>query len=166
MSAVRSVLAGLLVLVAVLLQTSVVARLTLPLVRLDLVLVLVVAVALTAGPGLGAAVGFGAGLLTDLMADHPAGAVALVLCLVGYAGGRRRAVRPFLFGPAIVAAATVISATGVAVVLAAVGRAPLDWPALGASLPASVAGNVILAVLVMPAAGAVHRILHPALHRR
>jgi len=163
-SAVRSVLAGLLVLVAVLLQTSVVARLALPLVRLDLVLVLVVAVALTAGPGLGAAVGFGAGLLTDLMADHPTGAVALVLCLVGYAGGRR--VRPFLSGPVVVAAATVSSATGVAVVLAAVGRAPLDWPALGASLPASVAGNVILAVLVVPAAGAVHRILHPALHRR
>lgn len=164
MSAVRSVLAGLLVLVAVLLQTSVVARLALPLVRLDLVLVLVVAVALTAGPGLGAAVGFGAGLLTDLMADHPAGAVALVLCLVGYAGGR--CVRPFRSGPVVVAAATVSSATGVAVVLAAVGRAPLDWPALGASLPASVAGNVILAVLVVPAAGAVHRILHPALHRR
>lgn len=164
MSAVRSVLAGLLVLIAVLLQTSVVARLALPLVRLDLVLVLVVAVALTAGPGLGAAVGFGAGLLTDLMADHPAGAVALVLCLVGYAGGRR--VRPFWSGPVVVAAATVSSATGVAVVLAAVGRAPLDWPALGASLPASVAGNVILAVLVVPAAGAVHRILHPALHRR
>jgi len=163
-SAVRSVLAGLLVLVAVLLQTSVVARLALPLVRLDLVLVLVVAVALTAGPGLGAAVGFGAGLLTDLMADHPAGAVALVLCLVGYAGGRR--VRPFRSGPVVVAAATVSSATGVAVVLAAVGRAPLDWPALGASLPASVAGNVILAVLIVPAAGAVHRILHPALHRR
>lgn len=85
----RTLLATLLVSVALILQVTVLARLQLPGAVPDLLLLTVLALALVYGHVGGALVGFGAGLLADLAppADHALGRYALVLCVVGYAAG-------------------------------------------------------------------------------
>ncbi|MFD7032331.1 rod shape-determining protein MreD [Streptomyces sp. NPDC059917] len=85
----RILLSTTLVVVALVVQVSVLGRLQLPGAVPDLVLLTVVALALVYGPVSGALIGFSAGLLTDLAppADHAAGRYALVLCLTGYVCG-------------------------------------------------------------------------------
>ncbi|MEV8343035.1 rod shape-determining protein MreD [Streptomyces niveus] len=85
----RTLLSVTLVVVALVVQVSVLARLQLPGAVPDLLLLVVVALALVYGHTSGAIIGFGAGLLADLAppADHAAGRYALVLCLIGYLAG-------------------------------------------------------------------------------
>ncbi|MEU5953810.1 rod shape-determining protein MreD [Streptomyces sp. NPDC047525] len=85
----RILLSSTLVVVALVIQVSVLARLQLPGAVPDLVLLTVLGLALVYGHVGGALVGFGAGLLADLAppADHAAGRYALVLCVVGYLAG-------------------------------------------------------------------------------
>jgi rod shape-determining protein MreD len=85
----RIVLSTVLVVVALVAQVSVLARLHLPGAVPDLLLLTVLALALTYGHVGGCLIGFFAGLLADLAppADHAVGRYALVLCLVGYAAG-------------------------------------------------------------------------------
>lgn len=86
----RVVLSGLLVLTAAVLQVTVVNRLPLPGTGPDLVLLVVIGLALVCGPTAGAAIGFGAGLLVDLMppATTEVGRWALVFCIIGYLAGQ------------------------------------------------------------------------------
>ena len=113
------------VLSALLLQTTVLARLPLPGGAPDLLLVVVVAFALAEGPRSGTLTGFAAGLLADLGADHELGRAALVLALVGYgaglvhddpsygASGHRSTAVPFVVvGLSAAAAVTVYAAQG------------------------------------------------------
>lgn len=88
----RILLSATLVVVALVIQVSVLGRLQLPGAVPDLVLLTVVALALVYGHVSGALIGFGAGLLADLAppADHAAGRYALVLCLIGYLVGLAR----------------------------------------------------------------------------
>ncbi|MBZ4319749.1 rod shape-determining protein MreD [Streptomyces huiliensis] len=88
----RILLSTALVVVALVLQVSVFARLHLPGAVPDLLLLVVVALGLVYGHTGGALVGFGAGLLADLAppADHATGRYALVLCVVGYLVGLAR----------------------------------------------------------------------------
>ncbi|MFC8125337.1 rod shape-determining protein MreD [Streptomyces sp. NPDC057302] len=85
----RILLSTTLVVVALVIQVSVLARLQLPGAVPDLVLLTVLGLALVYGHVGGAFIGFGAGLLADLAppADHAAGRYALVLCVVGYLAG-------------------------------------------------------------------------------
>ncbi|MEU4996339.1 rod shape-determining protein MreD [Streptomyces sp. NPDC021622] len=85
----RILLSSTLVVVALVIQVSVLARLQLPGAVPDLVLLTVLGLALVYGHVGGALIGFGAGLLSDLAppADHAAGRYALVLCVVGYLAG-------------------------------------------------------------------------------
>ncbi|GAA1895869.1 rod shape-determining protein MreD [Streptantibioticus ferralitis] len=85
----RILLTTVLVVVALVLQVSVLARLHLPGAVPDLMLLVVLGLAITYGHVGGALVGFGAGLLSDLAppADHAAGRYALVLCVIGYLAG-------------------------------------------------------------------------------
>ncbi|WP_282794765.1 rod shape-determining protein MreD [Streptomyces sp. CC224B] len=85
----RILLSSALVVVALVVQVSVLARLQLPGAVPDLVLLTVLGLALVYGHVGGALIGFGAGLLTDLAppADHAAGRYALVLCVIGYLAG-------------------------------------------------------------------------------
>ncbi|MEU5996909.1 rod shape-determining protein MreD [Streptomyces sp. NPDC047197] len=85
----RILLSSTLVVVALVIQVSVLARLQLPGAVPDLVLLTVLGLALVYGHVGGALIGFGAGLLADLAppADHAAGRYALVLCVVGYLAG-------------------------------------------------------------------------------
>ncbi|MFE3578948.1 rod shape-determining protein MreD [Streptomyces vinaceus] len=88
----RILLSATLIVVALVVQVSVLGRLQLPGAVPDLVLLTVVALALVYGHLSGALVGFAAGLLADLAppADHAAGRYALVLCVIGYAAGLAR----------------------------------------------------------------------------
>ncbi|MFK0253462.1 rod shape-determining protein MreD [Streptomyces sp. NPDC090445] len=112
----RILLASTLVLVALVVQVSVLGRLQLPGAVPDLVLLTVVALALVYGHVGGALIGFAAGLLADLAppADHAAGRYALVLCVIGYAAGL---VRPdsgrfrSAWGPLLTVVAAAIGST-------------------------------------------------------
>lgn len=85
----RIVLSTVLVVIALVAQVSVLARLHLPGAVPDLLLLTVLGLALTYGHVSGCLVGFFAGLLADLAppADHAVGRYALVLCVIGYAAG-------------------------------------------------------------------------------
>ncbi|MGW1026246.1 rod shape-determining protein MreD [Streptomyces sp. NPDC002577] len=85
----RMLLSTTLVVLALVIQVSILARLQLPGAAPDLVLLTVLAFALVHGHVAGALIGFGAGLLADLAppADHAAGRYALVLCVIGYLAG-------------------------------------------------------------------------------
>jgi rod shape-determining protein MreD len=88
---VRRLLALTVVLVvAVLVQSTVLARLTLAGVRPDLLVLAVVSVAVATDPTTGAVFGFVAGLVADLLFDLPVGVSALVYTAVGFAVGTAR----------------------------------------------------------------------------
>jgi rod shape-determining protein MreD len=74
-------------LAALLLQTSVLARMRLFGVMPDFMLLVAVAAGITAGPIRGATIGFASGMLIDLFLPTPLGLSALVFTLVGYAVG-------------------------------------------------------------------------------
>jgi rod shape-determining protein MreD len=83
------VLAAVLV-VAVLVQSTVLARLRLAGARPDLLVLAVVSVAVATDPTTGAVFGFVAGLVSDLLFDLPVGVSALVYTAVGFAVGTVR----------------------------------------------------------------------------
>jgi rod shape-determining protein MreD len=88
---VRRLLALAVVLVvAVLIQSTVLARLRLAGARPDLLVLAVVSVAVATDPTTGAVFGFVAGLVSDLLFDLPVGVSALVYTAVGFAVGTVR----------------------------------------------------------------------------
>ncbi|MFF5185188.1 rod shape-determining protein MreD [Streptomyces sp. NPDC000345] len=140
----RILLSVPLVVVALVIQVSVLARLHLPGAVPDLLLLTVLGLALVYGHVGGALIGFGAGLLADLAppADHAAGRYALVLCVIGYLAGL---VKP--------ENGQVKSATGpmVVVVAAAVGSTLL-YAGVGALVGDTAARHVGLTGLLFSAA--------------
>ncbi len=112
----RVLLSTVLVVVALVVQICVLARLQLPGAVPDLLLLVVLGLALVYGHTGGALVGFGAGLLADLAppADHAAGRYALVLCVIGYLAGLAKPESGQLrsaTGPMVVVVAAAIGAT-------------------------------------------------------
>lgn len=88
---IRRVLATAIVLVtALLLQSTLFPQLSLLGVRPELVYLVTIVVALLEGPVEGAVVGFVGGLLQDFLLDQPKGITALTLTLLGYAIGLAR----------------------------------------------------------------------------
>lgn len=140
----RMLLSTTLVVVAMVIQVSVLARLHLPGAVPDLLLLTVLGLALVYGHVGGALVGFGAGLLADLAppADHAAGRYALVLCVVGYLAGL---VKP--------ETGRLKSATGpMAVVVAAAIGTTLLYAGVGALVGDTAARHVGLSSLLFTAA--------------
>jgi rod shape-determining protein MreD len=84
---------GVLLLLAVILQVSVLSQMTVFGGHPDLVVLTVAAIAFYAGSIAGCATGFTAGFLIDLVAGATMGVSSLVLTAVGYAVGRFREVR-------------------------------------------------------------------------
>lgn len=148
MSGARALLGVVVVVTALLLQSTVLAALPLPGAAPELLVVVVVAFALAEGPLSGAVPGFAAGLLADLLADHALGRLALVLAVVGYAAGQvhddteRSTLLPF----AVVAAA----ATGAVLLFAGEGVVLGDPRVTGAALLRSLASSVPYAVVLTP----------------
>lgn len=131
--------------------------------RPALVLVLVVACALSDGPAAGALVGFGGGLLLDLLGDHPVGLLAFTFCLVGYLAGlfAGQEERSTLV-PLLVAGLASVGAVVCYGVLAAVsGQVPVSAGGIVRGLPTTVLYDVALAAFVVPAVAALSRRLTP-----
>jgi rod shape-determining protein MreD len=149
----RAVLTVVLLVVALVLQLTVVNRLPLPgSGGPDLVLLVVVALGLSGGPATGAVTGFCAGICLDLAppGSYLIGEYALVFCLIGYLCGRLSGVVNRS------AALTILAAMGAAaageVLYAAIGLAVSDpqvtWASVQRVLPASVIYDVVLSPVV------------------
>lgn len=152
----RILLSSSLVVVALVLQVSVLSRLHLPGAVPDLLLLTVLGLALVYGHVGGALVGFGAGLLADLAppADHAAGRYALVLCVIGYLVGLVRPENGRLksaTGPMVV---VVVAAIGSTLLYAGVGALVGDTAArhvgLGSLLFTAALYDLLLAPFVVP----------------
>ncbi|MFN2488883.1 MAG: rod shape-determining protein MreD [Actinomycetota bacterium] len=132
------------VIVALALQSTVLARLTLLGVIPQLVLVVVVSLAYTDGERVGVVVGFTAGLLQDLLLPPQSilGLTALVYTFIGYSAGRLREFGPpeSVWTPVLsVAIASAVAEFGYALLSIIMGR---PWVSL--AYTAKVAGLVIL----------------------
>ncbi len=149
----------LLAVLAVLLQSTVLARLPLPGAAPDLLVAAVVAVGLLAGPRPAMAAGFGAGLLADLAGDAELGRTALVLVVVGYLAGRLQgdadgsALLPVLVTGALTALAVLLHA-GEGVLLS---DPRVSGGALWRSLVSTVPYSALLSLVVFPPVGALLR---------
>ncbi|MEE1938122.1 rod shape-determining protein MreD [Streptomyces sp. TRM 70361] len=152
----RILLSTALVVTALVVQVSVLARLQLPGAVPDLLLLTVLALALVYGHTAGALIGFGAGLLADLAppADHAVGRYALVLCVIGYAAGltrpetgrHRSATAPML----VVAGAALSSTLLYAGVGALVGDTAARHVGLGGLLTTATVYDLLLAPFTVP----------------
>ena len=109
----RGILWTVVVLVALVLQSTVFAQITLLKAQPDLMYLLTVLVALLEGPASGAVVGFAGGLAEDFLLTQPKGITALTLTLLGYAVGK---VRQYIVSPsALVPVIMVFAGTAVGI---------------------------------------------------
>jgi cell shape-determining protein MreD len=150
MTPARLAAAATAIVVALVLQATLIAPAALT-AQLSLPAVLVAAVALESGPGAGMSLGFVTGLVADLGSAHVAGLLALCWLGVGIGCGLLVGPHRHVAGQAVLAA---VAAT-VAGALAMLGLTVVDEPggtALGAvrGLLPSLAGNLVLAALVVP----------------
>ncbi|MFG3196327.1 rod shape-determining protein MreD [Streptomyces sp. NPDC048208] len=148
----RVLLSTVLVVVALVIQVSVLARLHLPGAVPDLLLLTVLGLALVYGHVGGALVGFGAGLLADLAppADHAAGRYALVLCVIGYFAGLVKPETGRLksaTGPMTVVVAAAIGST---LLYAGVGALVGDTAARHVGLPGLLFSAALYDLLLAP----------------
>jgi rod shape-determining protein MreD len=149
---------------ALLAQLSIVARLNLPVGRPDLVLILLSCIALERGPVFGAGAGFAIGILADLASTHAVGQSAVVFVAVGYgvgalaAGGA--AVDRSWFAPLGIVAGACGLATLAAIALAAIlGDAAMTGPQAVARAVGSALYALVLSPLAVPAVhGALRRL--------
>lgn len=152
----RMLLSTTLVVVALVIQVSVLARLQLPGAVPDLLLLVVLGLAFVYGHMAGAFIGFGAGLLADLAppADHAAGRYALVLCVIGYLAGLVRPDNGQLksaTAPMIVVVAAAIGSTLLyAGVGALVGDSAARHVGLGSLLFTAAVYDLLLAPFTVP----------------
>ncbi|MFC7220264.1 rod shape-determining protein MreD [Streptomyces polyrhachis] len=148
----RVVLSTTLVVLALVLQVSVLARLHLPGAVPDLLLLVVLGLALVYGHVGGALVGFGAGLLADIAppADHAVGRYALVLAVIGYFAGlikpEKGQVRSAA-GPLLVVAGAAVGST---VLYAGVGALVSDGAARGVGLGSLILTSTLYDLLLAP----------------
>lgn len=151
MSVVR---AGVVVLVALVLQVGLLSSFSFEGARPDVLLLVAVAAGYAAGPDKGAVVGFGAGLAFDVVLTTPFGLSALVYTVVGYGVGALSGsvVRiAWWIEPFVVAAASAVGVVVYALVGEVVGQATLQGPSLAAIVVVVSAVNAVLAPLAVRA---------------
>jgi rod shape-determining protein MreD len=144
----------LLVLIALVLQTSILLHLSIAGVTPDVMLLVAAAAGIAGGPDRGAVVGFASGLAIDLFLQTPLGLSALVFSLVGYFAGLLTTgiLRASWWIPVL--AVALASATGevlFALAGAVVGQAYLVRPRLLVVAAVVAAVNAVLAPLVLRA---------------
>ena len=102
----RGLLWTAVVVTALLLQSTIFARVSLLGARPELMYLLTVLTALLEGPASGAVVGFGSGMAQDFLLNAPKGITALTLTLMGYAVGtvRQYIVSPSALVPVVIVA--------------------------------------------------------------
>lgn len=159
----RMLLSVTLVVVALVIQVSVLARLHLPGAVPDLVLLTVISLAMVYGHVGGALIGFGAGLLSDVVppADHAAGRYALVLCVIGYCAGLVKPENGRLKSATTPMAVVVVAAIGSTLLYAGVGALVGDTAArhvgLTSLLFTAALYDLLLAPFVVPVVMALAR---------
>jgi rod shape-determining protein MreD len=147
------------VVTALLVQGTVLARLPLPGAAPDLVLVVVVAFGLVEGSRSGLVTGFAAGVLADLLADHEIGRLALAYAIAGYVSGlfhddtARSVLLPFV----AVGSGAVIAVLGYAAEGVLLGDPRITTSAVLRSLVSTVPYAVVLTPFVVPAVGSLVR---------
>ncbi len=150
----RGVLAAVVLVTALLLQTGVVNPLDLPIGHPDLILLCVVALAVVSGPTWGTVLGFAAGLAADVVppADHTLGRLAMAYALVGYAAGLLEDIeeRSVVTTVVVVAGASATVVLVFAGVGALLGDPRVDATSVADSLTATILYDVILAPFVVP----------------
>jgi rod shape-determining protein MreD len=143
-----------LVLLAALVDSVVLAPLNLPGSPPNVLLLVVAALALVLGPVGGAFVGFFAGLAADVLppADHLLGRYALVLCVVGYLVGllRDEASDSVLLALVSVAVAAGLATVAYGLLGGVLGDGRAGAQSLVFSVPYSIAYDVFLAPFVVP----------------
>ncbi|MEV6107269.1 rod shape-determining protein MreD [Streptomyces sp. NPDC051940] len=148
----RVLLSSALIVVALVVQVSVLARLHLPGAVPDLMLLVVLGLALVYGHVGGALVGFGAGLLADIAppADHAVGRYAMVLAVIGYFAGLIKPEKGQVksaTGPLFVVAGAAVSST---VLYAGVGALVSDGAARGVGLGSLIFTATLYDLLLAP----------------
>jgi rod shape-determining protein MreD len=165
----RSALAGTaLVVLALVVQAVVLARLPLPGGSPDLVLVLVIVLGLLRGPAEGMLAGFGAGLAVDLLSVPALGSAALVLCATGWLAGllARDAARSAVATLAVVGLVSAVATGALAVLLVLTGQPHAGPAALLGRVATTAAYDVALApVVVWALAHRSRRSRRPAMER-
>ncbi|MDV9171106.1 rod shape-determining protein MreD [Streptomyces sp. W16] len=148
----RILLSVPLVVVAMVVQVSVLARLHLPGAVPDLLLLTVLGLAMVYGHVTGALIGFGAGLLADLAppADHAAGRYALVLCVIGYLAGLAKPENGRLKSATGPMAVVVAAALGSTLLYAGVGALVGDTAARHVGLPSLLFTAALYDLLLAP----------------
>ncbi|MBT2505211.1 rod shape-determining protein MreD [Streptomyces sp. ISL-98] len=152
----RMLLSTTLVVVALVVQVSVLARLQLPGAVPDIMLLTVLGLAFVYGHVSGALIGFGAGLLADLAppADHAVGRYALVLCVIGYLAGLAKPESGQLRSASGPMVAVVVAALASTMLYAGVGALVGDTAArhvgIGWLLFTSALYDLLLAPFVVP----------------
>ncbi|HEX5016693.1 MAG TPA: rod shape-determining protein MreD [Actinomycetes bacterium] len=161
MSASRVLLCVALVLTAAVLQVTVVNRLPLPGAGPDLVLLVVIGIALVVGPTAAASIGFGAGLLVDLMPPTATevGRWALVFCVVGYLAGQvqldvRRSVWVVMAAVAGLSAVSVLLFAGLGLLF---GDERIEASIVVSATVSTVLYDLLLAPFVIPGVMALTR---------
>ena len=148
----RLLLLAAVLVVAVLVQSTVLARLRLAGVRPDLLVLAVVSVAVATDAGVGAVFGFLAGLVADLLFDLPVGVSALVWTAVGFAVGTIRVYvtsgHPLVY-LVLAGAASLASVWSCGLLLRVFDLT--SWAVVGRAGPLVAAYNLLLAPFVYPA---------------
>jgi len=154
MSLVRSMVAAVVLVIAVVLQVAVFSVMSFDGVVPNLALLVVVAAALVRGPEVAAVLGFFGGLAIDLAppADHVAGRWALALVVVGYLAGR---VRHDAGTSAVAALLTVGASSFVGTSVFALSGMLLHDPAIPVAealrvIPVAVCYDVLVTPFVLP----------------
>ncbi|WP_042425268.1 rod shape-determining protein MreD [Streptacidiphilus anmyonensis] len=148
----RFLLSAALIVGAMVVQVSILARLGLPGAVPDLLLLVVIGLALVYGHVTGCLIGFFGGLFIDLAppSDHAVGRYALVLCVVGYVAGLMKPETGHLrsvMTPLMVVAAAAVGST---LLYAGVGALVGDTAARHVGLTGLVISSVIYDVLLAP----------------
>ncbi|PWI45490.1 rod shape-determining protein MreD [Streptomyces sp. ICBB 8177] len=152
----RILLPAVLVVLALVIQVSVLARLHLPGAVPDLLMLVVLGLAMTYGHVAGCLIGFFAGLLADLAppADHAAGRYALVLCVIGYLAGLAKPengqLRSAALPMTVVAGAAVLSTLLYASVGALVGDTAARHVGIVSLLFTALVYDLLLAPFTVP----------------
>jgi rod shape-determining protein MreD len=162
----RPALVGVLILLAVTLQTAVFSLFAVNGVVPNLALLVVVAAAIARGPAFGATVGFLAGMLLDLAppADHVAGRWALAFVLIAVLAGRVRADarRSPLAGLATVAVCSFVATSVFALSGVVLGDHALPAGEMMQVICIALLWDVVVAPLLLPGMMALFERTRPA----
>jgi rod shape-determining protein MreD len=153
----------ILALVAVVIQEAAVSQISIFSTSADLTPLVVMAVGLLAGSVPGAIMGFGVGLLVDLLLFQTLGVTSLLFIAIGYWSGRLRELRDPSHGlvpMGLGAAATAFAGLGMTIVQFLLG---VDSPVSLLLVQQIIVTVLVNTLIALPVYAAVRRVLQPAL---